>query len=112
MVNASLNWTSIFGISMFIYGLATAPMGVAQIVFTLNRRVDQNLASGLKSAIHVIQAIGRFVGLPLFGVIMFFQGWRLDPVLQFGVLILVLGIVFESAPSIAVDYRNFRSSRK
>ena len=97
---------------MFIYGLATAPMGVAQIVFTLNRRVDQNWTLGLKSAIHVIQAIGRFVGLPLFGVIMFFQGWRLDPVLQFGVLILVLGIVFESAPSIVVDYRNFRSSRK
>ena len=97
---------------MFIYGLATAPMGVAQIVFTLNRRVDQSWTLGVKSAIHVIQAIGRFVGLPLFGVIMFFQGWRLDPVLQFGVLILVLGIVFEAAPSIAVDYRNFRSFSK
>ena len=97
---------------MFIYGLATAPMGVAQIVFTLNRRVDQNWTLGLKSAIHVIQAIGRFVGLPLFGVIMFFQGWRLDPVLQFGVFLLALGIIFESAPSIAADYRYWRANKK
>ena len=37
MVNAALNWTSIFGIVMFVYGIATAPMGVAQIVLTLNR---------------------------------------------------------------------------
>ena len=56
MVNASLNWTSIFGIVMFVYGIATAPMGVAQIVLTLNPGADRSWPSGLKSAIHVIQA--------------------------------------------------------
>ena len=112
MVNASLNWTSIFGIVMFVYGIATAPMGVAQIVLTLNRGADRSWFSGLKSVIRVIQAAGRFIGLLLFGMIMFFQGWRLDPVLQFGVFLLVLGIIFESAPSIAADYRYWRANKK
>ena len=37
---------------------------------------------------------------------MFFQGWRLDPILQFSQFILAVGIIFESAPSIAPDYRS------
>ena len=36
---------------------------------------------------------------------MFFQGWRLDPILQFSQFILAVGITFESAPSIASDYQ-------
>jgi hypothetical protein len=47
MVNAALNWTSIFGIVMFVYGIATAPMGVAQIVLTLNRGADRSWSQAL-----------------------------------------------------------------
>ena len=42
MVNASLNWASVFGIVMFVCGIATAPIGVAQIAFTVNRGADRS----------------------------------------------------------------------
>ena len=109
MVNASLNWASIVGLLMFLYGLATAPLGVAQIFFVLQRRADTSPAVITKTLILVFQAVGRLIGLPLVGVIMFFQGWRLDPILQFSQFILAFGIIFESAPSIASDYQKWRN---
>ena len=72
MVNSSLNWASVFGIVMFVCGIAIAPMGVAQIVFTLNGGAGRSWPSDLKSVIHVIQAARRFIGMPLLGMIMFF----------------------------------------
>ena len=72
MINSSLSWASVFGIVMFVCGIAIAPMGVAHIVFTLNRGAGRSCPSGLKSVIHVVQAAGRFIGMPLFGMIMFF----------------------------------------
>lgn len=39
------------------------------------------------------------------GSILFFQVWRLDPILQLGLTLLVLGIVVESIPSIRADLR-------
>ena len=109
MVNASLNWASVVGLLMFLYGLATAPLGVAQIFFVLQRRADTSPAVITKASILIFQAIGRLIGLPLVGLILFFQGWRLDPILQFGQFILVIGVVFESAPSIASDYQKWRN---
>ena len=109
MVNAALNWASIVGILMFFYGLATAPLGIAQIVFVLQRRADTSPAVIARTVILFLQAVGRLIGLPLVGGIMFFQGWRLDPILQFGQFILAMGIIFESAPSIASDYQNWRN---
>ena len=109
MVNAALNWASIVGILMFFYGLATAPLGIAQIVFVLQRRADTSPAVIARTVILFLQAVGRLIGLPLVGGIMFFQGWRLDPILQFGQFILAMGIIFESAPSIASDYQNRRN---
>jgi hypothetical protein len=108
MVNASLNWASLVGLLMFLYGLATAPLGVAQIFFVLQRRADTSPAVITKTVILVFQAVGRLIGLPLVGVIMFFQGWRLDPILQFSQFILAFGIIFESAPGIASDYQKWR----
>ena len=55
-----------------------------------------------------MQAAGRFFLLPLCGGILFFQGWRLDPILQFGQFLLAAGLIFESAPSIASDYQKWR----
>ncbi len=46
--------------------------------------------------------------LPLCGLILFFQGWRLDPILQFAMFLLAIGIVFESAAGIIGDYQKWR----
>ena len=109
MVNASLNWASIVGLLVFVYGLAAAPLAFAQIFFTLQRRADTSPAVIAKTLILFFQALGRGIGLPLVGGIMFFQGWRLDPILQFSQFILAMGIIFESAPSIASDYQKWRN---
>ena len=53
----------------------------------------------------LITLAGRCIALPLVGSILFFQGWRLDPILQFGLNLLVLGTIVESIPSIRADHR-------
>ena len=113
MFNASLNWTSIVGLLIFFYGILTAPVAIAQIFFILRRRADTSPAVIAKTIIVLIQAAGRFLLLPVCGGILFFQGWRLDPLLQLGQFILAIGIIFESAPSVVSDYQKwrFRTSR-
>ena len=68
---------------------------------------DQPSASlqGLRLALFLITLAGRCIALPLVGSILFFQGWRLDPILQFGLNLLVLGTIVESIPSIRADHR-------
>ena len=108
MVNASLNWSSIIGLILLFYGVLSAPLAIAQIFFTLQRRADTSPAVIAKSVVVFMQAAGRFFLLPLCGGILFFQGWRLDPILQFGQFLLAAGLIFESAPSIASDYQKWR----
>ncbi len=109
IVNASLNWASIVGLLVFVYGLAAAPLAPAQTFFTLQRRADTSSAVIAKTLIVSFQALGRAIGPPVVGLIMFFQGWRLDPMLQFSQFILAMGIIFESALSIASDYQKWRN---
>jgi hypothetical protein len=108
VVNASLNWASIVGLILVFYGVLTAPLAIAQIFFVLQRRADTSPAVIAKTIVILIQAAGRFLLLPLCGGILFFQGWRLDPILQFGQFLLAAGVIFESAPSIASDYQKWR----
>ena len=83
-------------------------MALAQIFFVLQRRADTSPAVIAKSLLLLLQAVGRLCVLPLCGLILFFQGWRLDPILQFGQFLLALGIICESVPSIASDYQKWR----
>ena len=108
VVNASLNWASIVGLILFFYGVLTAPLAIAQIFFILQRRADTSPAVIAKTVVVLMQAAGRFFLLPVCGGILFFQGWRLDPILQFGQFLLAAGLIFESAPSIASDYQKWR----
>ena len=108
MVNASLNWASIVGILLALYGLAAAPLSIAQIIFTLQRRADTSPAVIGKALFLLMQGAGRLLLLPLCGGILFFQGWRLDPILQFGQFLLAFGLIAESLPSIVSDYSKWR----
>ena len=108
MVNASLNWASIVGILLALYGLAAAPLSIVQIIFTLQRRADTSPAVIGKALFLLMQGAGRLLLLPLCGGILFFQGWRLDPILQFSQFLLALGVIAESLPSIVSDYSKWR----
>tara|TARA_Y100000589_G_scaffold264317_1_gene254976 strand:+ start:358 stop:930 length:573 start_codon:yes stop_codon:yes gene_type:complete len=80
MVNASLNWASIFGIALFI----------ASFVPFWNKKSISNQYDVFLAPVFW-----------LCGGILFFQGWRLDPILQFSQFLLV-GVVF------LVGYENIK----
>ena len=108
MVNASLNWASIIGIILFSWGVFAGVLAIPQIIFNLQKRSDTTPAVIGKTLLIIFQGLGRLIGLPLCGLILFFQGWRLDPILQFGQFLLAIGIVFESSASIMSDYQKWR----
>ena len=111
MVNASLNWASLMGLLCFSYGVVVAFLTVPQLIFTLQRRADTTPQVVLKTLITVLQGLGRALALPLVGGIMFFQGWRLDPILQFAMFLLSAGVIVESASGIAQDVQAWRQRR-
>ena len=76
MVNASLNWASIVGIVLAVGGALLYFM--RSFKPALARDYDVFFAA---------------IGL-LCGGILFFQGWRLDPILQFGQFLLAGTTVF------------------
>ena len=82
MVNASLNWASIVGIVLAVGG--------AFLYFM------RNFKPALARDYDVFFAA---VGL-LCGGILFFQGWRLDPILQFGQFLLAGTTVFFAYESV------------
>jgi hypothetical protein len=82
LVNASLNWASIVGIVLAVGG--------AVLYFV------RNFKPALARDYDVFFAA---VGL-LCGGILFFQGWRLDPILQFGQFLLAGSAVFFAYESV------------
>ena len=82
MVNASLNWASIVGIVLAVGGAFLYFM--RSFKPALARDYDVFFAA---------------IGL-LCGGILFFQGWRLDPILQFGQFLLAGTTVFFAYESV------------
>ena len=76
MVNASLNWASIVGIVLVLFALS--------LLFLSNQK--PKLAGGYDSILSI--------SCLLCGFILFFQGWRLDPILQFSQLLLSSIVIF------------------
>ena len=76
MVNASLNWASIVGIVNGLLALVFLYLGSQKHEFA--RKYDAILSLLLFAA----------------GGILFFQGWRLDPVLQFSMFLTTLVTIF------------------
>ncbi|MAQ88984.1 MAG: hypothetical protein CMM03_03935 [Rhodopirellula sp.] len=91
MVNSSLNWASILGIVLIFWTPFISIAGVERISRT-----------GKPKALWAL-IIGRYVFGQLCAGILFFQGWRLDPILQFSQLLLVLGLIVESGYAILRD---------
>ena len=101
MVNASLNWASIVGILLVISGLPLFAFSVASI-----SRIS---SSSSDYVFRILNLIGLLFIPFLCGGILFFQGWRLDPILQFGQFLLVGHVI---NLQIALILSEQRKSRK
>ena len=87
MVNASLNWASLVGIPLFACGF-------------LNLFWQRETRASYDLFISVV--------FWLCGGILFFQGWRLDPILQSGQFLLATLTIFSSYKNIQLRKRLFK----
>ena len=111
MINTSLNWASIFGIVLAIWGLISAPLAIAQILFFLKK--DNKDSTSILKLIYIFLVTPlRFIGSLLVSGILFFQGWRLDPILQFGVFVLIFLYLSEAAFGFLRDVVKLLQSRR
>jgi hypothetical protein len=80
MVNFGLNSASLLGILLALFGLLLVPLGLS---FRRPFRIG-NLLQDILLALVCL----------LCGFILIFQGWRLDPILQFGQLLLIVSVIY------------------
>ena len=105
MVNASLNWASLWGLLLMALWVPALVVSLRRFDVSMDLGQPRESLQGLGLAWLLVTLAGRCIALPLVGSIMFFQGWRLDPILQFGLTLLVWGTIVESIPSIRSDHR-------
>ena len=105
----ALNWTSLSALLLLALWLVSVPSAAFQIWFLLTRRAEPTPRVLISSIQRFFTRVGRLVGLPAAGAILFFQGWRLDPILQAAVLLLTFGLVLESSNGIVADYNGWRA---
>ena len=95
MVNASLNWASLVGLLLLLAALPASVAAGFQIAILLGRRRDASARIMVAAIWHFFVLLVRLVLLPVVGSILFFQGWRLDPVLQFAFSLLAVAYLGE-----------------
>ena len=105
----ALNWTSLSALLLLALWLVSVPSAAFQIWFLLTRRADTTPRVLISTIQRFVTGVGRLVGLPAAGAILFLQGWRLDPILQAAVLLLTFGLVLESSNGIVADYNGWRA---
>ena len=103
MVNASLNWASIIGLVLI---LSWIPL----IVLTITS-ITRLSSSSPDFPFRLINLLGLLGIPPICGLILFFQGWRLDPILQFGQFLLVFQLITQQLVLIVIHKKNNTYSR-
>ena len=101
-VNFGVNVSSLIGI---VYLLFAIVYFILMLVWLSQRG---NRLTGLGLALYIIQVIFTPLVMLLCGVILIFQGWRLDPILLVLQFLLLLLIVYLSIKDIVINvvYRN------
>ena len=87
MLNASLNWASICGLALFLSWIPSLVISV--------QGINRLSSSNEDVTFRIVALIWQIIGPPICGGILFFQGWRLDPILQFVQSLLVFGIIIQ-----------------
>ncbi|MEM6401539.1 MAG: Ycf66 family protein [Cyanobacteria bacterium P01_D01_bin.116] len=93
---------------------AASPLGFIQIIFGLFYLVfaiikliqNRSRLSNLATAFYIIQLIFLPLLLLFSGLILVFQGWRLDPILQLQQLILSVLVFYFSLKDIVINTVN------
>ena len=101
-VNFGANSANILGIIYLLLGVVY----LIFMVFWLLKRGARLTSWAL--ALYIIQAMFSPIIMLLCGFILTFQGWRLDPILQFEQFLLLLLILYLSIKDIVINaiYRN------
>ncbi|MBD1838639.1 hypothetical protein H6F78_09720 [Coleofasciculus sp. FACHB-64] len=86
MVNFGINSASILGIVLTLFGLFLISLG---ILLRRPFRVENLIQDSVLASVYL-----------LCGLILFFQGWRLDPILQFGQILLTVSSMYLIAKDI------------
>ena len=102
MVNYGINLAGLLGI---IYVLLSVAYFILMMVWLAQRASRLN---GLALVLYIIQAIFAPILMFICGFILVFQGWRLDPILQFMQILLSILIIYLSIKDIVINavYRN------
>ena len=108
MVSSSLNLASLCGIALVLWWLFSAPAACFQVWFILTRRADTSPAVIIRAILSATTGLCRIIGLPSAGIILFMEGWRLDPILQWSIVILCILLLAESSNSVASDFSQWR----
>jgi small-conductance mechanosensitive channel len=101
-VNIGLNIASLLGSIHVLLGI----IYLVLMVFFLVKRATRLTNWAL--SLYLIQAIFIPILMFLSGLILIFQGWRLDPILQFGQFLSFLIIIYFGIKDIVINavYRN------
>ncbi|MDY6898841.1 MAG: Ycf66 family protein [Cyanobacteriota bacterium] len=99
-INIGFNPASILGLFQIVLGLLYLIFSI--ILLLLNR----NRTTSLTLAFYLIQLVVAPIFLGSSGFILLFQGWRLDPVLQFQQLILSFLVSFLLFKDIVISTAN------
>ncbi|MEW5860273.1 MAG: Ycf66 family protein [Cyanobacteriota bacterium] len=86
MINFGLNSASILGILLALLGVLLIPLG---LLLRRPFRVENLIQDSVLASVYL-----------LCGLILFLQGWRLDPILQFGQLLLTVSSMYLIAKDI------------
>ena len=108
MINVSLNWASLAGILLFFISVPSLITSYFSVFFILQRRVDTSPRVIFLAILTFWVAFCRSFIYPSIGGILFFQGWRLDPILQISFLLLVLSLILFTFINIWTDYTDWR----
>lgn len=107
-MNDALNWPSLVGVVLILFAIPGAVGAGYEVMFLLRRRASPTPALLLRTYHRMVVALGRLLGLPIAGAILFLHGWRLDPILQLAVFILAAGVLIEASGAFSEDYRRWR----
>ena len=89
MVNVYLNWATIWGLLLMALWVPALVVSLRRFDVLMDRDQPRESLQGLGLLWLLVTLAGRCIAIPLVGSIMFFQGWRLDPLLQFAFALLV-----------------------
>jgi Ycf66 protein N-terminus len=98
MLNIGTTFAAILGLIYLILGIFYP---ILTIVVLAKRSNELN---SLAKVLYIIQAIASPIVLLLCGLILIYQGWRLDPILVFSQFLLMVLIIYLAFKDILLNF--------